>query len=153
MNKIWIYAKSIAIPVLVGLVVGWLTMSSMDYGNLNQPPFAPPGFIFPIVWTILYVLMGISYGILKTKGLVDAQVNSVYYWQLGINALWSIFFFVLKWRLFAFFWIILLGVKVYQMIKEFWQKDKLSGGLQIPYLAWIVFAGYLNFGVYWLNRL
>ena len=152
MNKVWIYIKSIAIPVIVGAVVGFITMRFMDYGSLNQPPLAPPGFIFPIVWTILYVLMGISYGMLKVDGLADNEVDSIYYLQLTINALWSIFFFVFKWRLFAFLWIILLGIAVAKMIRVFFERKPLAGYLQIPYFAWLIFAAYLNFGVYLLNR-
>jgi len=152
MNKIWIYVKSIAIPVLVGSLVGLITMNFMDYGSLNQPPFAPPGWLFPIVWTILYILMGISYAILKSNNLADDEVESIYSLQLGVNALWSIFFFVLKWRLFAFFWIILLAVLVIRMIKIFYDRNNVSGFLQIPYLVWLVFAAYLNIGVYFLNR-
>ena len=152
MNKIWVYVKSIAIPVIVGTVIGFITMRFMDYETLNQPPLAPPGFLFPIVWTILYVLMGISYGMLKVDGLADSEVDSVYGLQLTINALWSIFFFILKWRLFAFFWIILLGFTVVKMIQVFTKRKPISGYLQIPYLAWLIFAAYLNFGVYLLNR-
>ena len=152
MSKVWVYIKSIAIPVIIGAVVGFITMRFMDYGELNQPPLAPPGFIFPIVWTILYALMGISYAILKTNGLADDEVDSIYSLQLVVNALWSIFFFVLKWRLFAFFWIILLAILVVKMIRIFYERYRLAGYLQIPYLAWLVFAAYLNFGVYVLNR-
>ena len=96
--------------------------------------------------------MGISYGILKTKNLTDNEIDFVYYLQLGINALWSIFFFVLKWRLFSFLLILVLDFVVIAMIVKFYKKDKLSGLLQIPYLLWIVFASYLNLGVYFLNR-
>lgn len=152
MNKIWIYIKSIAIPLIVGGIVGFITSPFMDYGMLVKPFLAPPGITFPIVWTILYVLMGISYAILKSDGLLDDTANFVYYLQLGINALWSIFFFVLKWRLFAFFWIILLAVSVIWMIKEFYEREKIAGLLQIPYIIWIAFATYLNFGFYILNR-
>lgn len=146
------YFKSILIPVAVGAVVGFITSSFIDYENLIQPPFAPPSFLFPIVWTILYVLMGVSYGILKSNNLLDSKSNFIYYTQLAINALWSIFFFVFKWRLFSFFWLLLLIVFVILMIFDFYSKNKLTGLLQIPYLLWCLFAAYLNFGVYLLNR-
>ena len=116
MNKIWIYIKAIAIPLIVGGIIGAITSKYMDYQMLEKPFLAPPGFIFPIVWTFLYVLMGISYGILKSNGLLDDTASFVYYLQLGINALWSIFFFVLEWSLFAFFWILLLFVTVILLI-------------------------------------
>ena len=152
MNKIWVYIKSILIPVIVGGVVGLLISQFMDYEMLKKPPFAPPGFIFPIVWTILYILMGISYGILKTNNKVDDEINLIYYLQLGVNALWSIFFFIFKWRLFSFIWIILLAILVFIMIIKFYNKNKVAGLLQIPYLLWVLFASYLNLGFYILNR-
>ena len=119
---------------------------------LQKPPFAPPGAVFPIVWTILYVLMGISYGILKTNNQTDEEIDWIYYIQLAINALWSIIFFTFKWRLFAFVWIILLAVAIIAMITKFYNKNKIAGLLQIPYILWVVFAAYLNFGFYILNR-
>lgn len=152
MSKFKIYFKSILIPVVVGGIVGLLISKSIDYNSLVQPPLSPPSFIFPIVWSILYVLMGISYGILKSKDLVDSKINLIYYSQLLVNALWSIIFFVFKWRLFAFIWIILLDVLVIKLVIQFYQKDKTSGLLQIPYVLWVLFASYLNFGVYLLNR-
>lgn len=152
MSKFKIYAKSILIPVLVGGVVGLITSGFIDYNNLNQPPLSPPSIVFPIVWTILYTLMGVSYGILKSNSLVDSEINFIYYLQLFVNALWSFFFFVFKWRLFAFFWIILLAILVIIMIIQFYSKNKLAGLLQIPYLLWIIFATYLNLFVYLLNQ-
>ena len=152
MNKLGIYVKSILIPVLVGALVGLITSNVIDYETLKQPFLAPPAWIFPVVWTILYVLMGVSYGILKSNNQTNQEVEFIYYLQLVVNALWSIFFFVFKWRLFAFLWIILLGVLVIKMIKIFYEQNKTAGLLQIPYIIWIVFAAYLNFGVYVLNR-
>jgi len=152
MNKVKIYAKSILVPVLVGALVGIITSSFIDYNTLNQPPLSPPSILFPIVWTILYTLMGISYGILESNSLVDSRINFIYYLQLFVNALWSFFFFVFEWRLFSFFWILLLIALVIIMIIEFYRKNKIAGLLQIPYLLWLVFAAYLNFGVYLLNR-
>ncbi len=151
-NKIKTYAKSIIFPVLIGGIVGLIIAPFMDYTSLEKPPLAPPGFLFPIVWTILYILMGISYGILKTKNLTDDETNKIYYKQLAINALWPIFFFVFQWKLFAFVWILLLDIAVYIMIKKFYEKDKTAGALQIPYFIWLLFATYLNISIYLLNR-
>ena len=150
-NKVWIYIKSILVPVILGGIVGFITSSFIDYNSLQKPPLAPPAIIFPIVWTILYILMGVSYGRLKSKGLTDEKINRIYYLQLIINLLWSFIFFVFKWRLFAFFWIILLDIAVVIMIIRFYKKDKISGLLQIPYLIWLLFATYLNFGILFLN--
>ena len=151
MEKIKIYAKSILIPVLIGGIVGLIISSAIDYNSLQKPFLAPPSIVFPIVWTILYILMGISYGILKSNSLLDTKSINIYYLQLFVNALWSIFFFVFKWRLFAFVWILLLIILVYLMIKDFYSKNKVAGLLQLPYLLWIIFASFLNLAVYLLN--
>lgn len=152
MNKVSIYIKSILLPVLIGALVGLITSGSMDYNMLQKPPFAPLGAVFPIVWTILYILMGVSFGILKNNNQVDEDIDRIYYIQLAINALWSIIFFTLKLRLFAFVWIILLAIAVVIMIDKFYTKNKVAGFLQIPYILWVLFAAYLNFGFYIMNR-
>lgn len=152
MDKVRIYTKSILIPLIIGGVVGLITAPSMMYNNLKQPSFAPPGFLFPIVWTILYTLMGISYGILESNNLTDKETDQIYYAQLFVNALWSIIFFVLEWRLVAFVWIILLAVLIVVMIKKFYKKNQVAALLQIPYLLWVLFAAYLNLSIYLLNR-
>ena len=152
MSNFKIYAKSIILPILIGGIVGLIISPSIDYSNLNKPPLSPPSILFPIVWTILYVLMGISYGILDAKSLTDSKSNFIYYFQLFVNALWPIFFFTFEWRFFALLWIILLVFLVLLMVKEFYNKNKISGLLQIPYLLWTIFATYLNLGVYLLNR-
>ena len=152
MSKLSIYLKSILLPVVLGGIVGFIISGFMDYNMLQKPPFAPPAILFPIVWTILYVLMGVSYGILKSKGKTNEKINSIYYKQLVINLLWPIFFFMLDWRLFSFIWIILLVIAVIKMIIEFYKEDKIAGLLQILYLIWLLFASYLNLSFYLLNR-
>lgn len=152
MSQFKIYAKSILIPVAVGLIIGAITSSAIEYNTLIQPALAPPSILFPIVWTILYVLMGISYGRLKSKNLVNSEINFIYYLQLFVNALWSIIFFTFERRLFAFIWLLVLIFLVVTMIIKFYNKDKLAGLLQIPYLLWCLFAAYLNLSIYLLNR-
>lgn len=152
MEKLKNYLKSILVPVIVGGVVGFLISGSMDYDSLQKPFLAPPALTFPIVWTILYILMGISYGILKEKELIDNKVSTIYYVQLAVNALWPIIFFILKWRFVAFLWIILLALLVIWMSIKFYSKNKLVGLLQIPYIIWTLFATYLNLGIYLLNK-
>ena len=152
MSKVKIYIKSILIPVIVGGIVGAIISSTIDYNSLTKPFLAPPSIVFPIVWSILYVVMGISYGILESNGQIDGKINLIYYIQLGVNALWSIFFFTLKWRLFSFIWILLLAVLVIIMIIKFYQKNKIVGLIQIPYLLWVLFASYLNIAIYILNK-
>ena len=152
MNLVKIYLKSILTPVIVGGIVGVIISWAMDYTSLIKPFGAPPSILFPIVWTVLYILMGISYGILKSEGKNNKKIQIIYYTQLLVNSLWSIIFFTLKWRLFAFIWIIILIILVIIMIFEFYRKNKISGLLQIPYLLWIIFASYLNIAIYILNR-
>ena len=152
MSKFKIYAKSILVPVILGGIVGFIISGFIDYDSLILPIFSPPSIVFPIVWTILYILMGVSYGILDSNSLVDSEIKFIYYLQLFFNYLWSIIFFVFKWRLFAFFWIILLVFFVILMAVKFYAKNKVAGLLQIPYIIWTLFATYLNFFVYLLNR-
>ncbi|MBQ4260236.1 MAG: tryptophan-rich sensory protein [Ruminococcus sp.] len=152
MSKFRIYAPAIALPLLSGAAIGLLTSGSMDFDMLKKPPLSPPVILFPIVWTILYVLMGVSYGLVKDRSTPDSTDSLVYYLQLGVNLLWPVAFFVLKWRLFAFFWLLLLDALVIIMALRFCRKDKTAGRLQIPYTIWVLFATYLNFGVWILNQ-
>lgn len=152
MSKFKTYLKSILIPVIIGGIVGLFISKSIDYSFLQKPFLAPPSILFPIMWTILYILMGISYGILDSNNLIDTKQNIIYYLQLFVNALWSIFFFTLKWRLFSFIWIILLDLLVIIMIFSFYKKNKIAGLIQIPYLLWVLFASYLNLSIYLLNK-
>ena len=152
MSKFKIYAKSILIPVILGSIVGFIISGFIDYNSLIKPPFAPPSILFPIIWTILYVLMGLSYGILDSNNLVDYDINFIYYLQLIFNLLWPIIFFVFEARLFAFIWIIILAILVIIMTVKFFRKNQISGILQIPYIVWTFFASYLNLSIYLLNR-
>ena len=152
MSKFKIFAKSILIPLVIGGIVGFIISGSMDYDSLEKPFLSPPGILFPIMWSILYVLMGISYGILESNSLVNSKINIAYYTQLFVNAFWSIFFFVLKWRFFSFLWIILLVALVINMIIKFHAQNKVAAYLQIPYLLWTLFATYLNIAIYLMNK-
>lgn len=147
-----VYFRAILVPVIVGLVIGVITSNSIEYNMLIKPKLAPPSILFPIVWTILYILMGVSYGILDSKLLLEQETKKIYYFQLFVNALWPIFFFTFEWRLFAFIWIWLLIVAVIIMIIKFYKQNKTSGLIQIPYLLWLFFASYLNFSTYLLNK-
>lgn len=151
MNKFIIYLKNIVIALAVGGIIGFIISDFIDYSELIKPPLAPPGYVFGIVWSILYILMGISYSILEVNNYLDEKTKKVYYIQLFVNALWSIIFFVLKLRFVSIAWIILLIILIIQMIKLFYNKNKISAYLQIPYLIWTIFATYLNMGVYILN--
>ena len=151
----WKLAKAIAIPVIGGAVTGLLTSGGMrGFDMVNQPPLSPPGWLFPIVWTILYTLMGISSYLIyeNSTGEKRRQALFIYAAQLIVNLLWPFFFFVLDWYLFSFVWLIGLWVLIFQMIREFSEISKIAAYINIPYLLWVTFAGYLNLGIWWLNR-
>lgn len=151
-NKIKTYAISILVPVLLGAAIALLTMGSIDYNTLIKPPLSPPSWLFPVAWSVLYVLMGISHGILKSKGLTTHDTETVYYVQLGVNLLWPVIFFIPEWRLFALVWIVALDILIIIMAVRFYRRDRAAGFLQIPYILWVLFATYLNLGIYLLNR-
>lgn len=147
--------KNILIPLLVGSFAAFLTRNAMSsFETLNQPPLSPPGILFPIVWTILYTLMGISFYLIETAVVPSdliAEAKFLYILQLIVNFLWPIFFFHLNWYLFSFFWLILLIIVVLKMLKQFSYISRLAVYLNIPYLIWLIFASYLNYGVWILN--
>lgn len=138
-------------PLLIGLIISLLIKNNIDYQSLKQPPLAPPSILFPIIWTILYILMGISYYLYKKNTYTDKTEVIIYYLQLFVNALWSIIFFILKLRFFSIIWILILAILVYTLITLFIQKYKPSAYLLISYLIWCIFATYLNIGIFLLN--
>lgn len=145
---------SILIPLGLGLLVGLLTMSGINnLDNLVMPSFMPPNYIFAIVWPILYLLMGISsYLIKESYSCYSGTCLIIYYVQLAVNLIWPIIFFILDLRLFALVWIILLVILVLYMIWCFLGLKKAASYLQIPYLLWLLFATFLNYSIYILNR-
>ena len=154
-NKIRPYAGFSAAALAVGGLSALLTGSGMkDFAALNQPPLSPPGWIFPAVWTILYVLMGVGMAIVwrETSGRALRRAVEAWALQLAVNFFWTILFFRLEARLLAFFWLILLLVLAVRMTLIFRRHSDPAAELQIPYLAWLVFAGYLNLAVWLLNR-
>ena len=138
-------------PLLVGSIVGVIISSNIDYNTLVKPPLSPPSIVFPIVWTILYLLMGLSYFLLKKTEPSTPLESFLYYLQLAVNALWSLIFFVWENRGLAVLWIILLDFLVILMIYFFSKKNKVSAYLNFFYLAWVLFATYLTIGIYLLN--
>jgi len=148
--------KSIALPLIVGGIAGFLTRNSMeDFAMLNQPPLSPPGWLFPVVWTILYTLMGISAHLIRTSDANDGQKDNalkIYYLQLFVNFLWPLFFFVGEWYFFSLLWLILLWLLIAIMITRFGAISKPAAYLNIPYFIWVTFATYLNAGIWILNR-
>ena len=169
---------SILIPLAVGTIAGLLTMGGMQqFAVLNKPPLSPPAWLFPVVWTILYILMGISsyliyvsgekkqkngnQGTDSSKGKKESgntkentgreQALTTYGYQLIVNFLWPVFFFNFQWYFFAFLWLVLLWILVAKMILEFGEISKAAALMNIPYLLWLSFAGYLNLGIWLLN--
>ncbi len=155
-KKLKPYIISVAIALAVGGLSYLLTSKSMEfYSTINKPALAPPGWIFPIVWTILFILMGLSAAIVYTDKLsTDKQRKdalTVYAVQLIFNFFWTLIFFNLRAFLFAFIWIIILWALIIVMIIEFYKIRKLAGIIQIPYFLWVTFAAYLNLMIYLLN--
>ena len=148
------YLISIAIPLVIGGVSAFITMKGMPYYDMQRKPFfTPPNAVFPIGWTILYILMGISAArISQSNDPKKYQALKTYWLQLAVNFFWSVLFFGLHQYFLAFLWLLLLIILVAKMIKDFAQIDLTAAKLQIPYLLWCIFAAALNFGVWWLNR-
>lgn len=154
MNKL----KSIGLlllPLAVGGISSLLSGNMAQlYTQLNQPPFSPPGWVFPVVWTILYLLMG--YASARVFRADDAprdkrRALTVYFLQLAVNGLWSVLFFRLQWFLAALVWIVLLWALIVQTMRLFSRVDEGASDLLIPYLLWVTFATYLNFGFWLIN--
>ncbi len=145
----------IAIPLLVGGLSALVTRSEMEkYATLNQPPLSPPGWLFPIVWTVLFVLMGIaSYLVLRRDpdSLVVRNALKLYGIQLVFNFVWSVLFFNLGMFYLAFAWLVLLWVLILVTLLQFRRIAPAAGWLMLPYLLWVTFAGYLNLAVAMLN--
>ena len=143
------------IPLAVGVIAALLTGSGMDtFETLNKPPLSPPGWLFPVAWTLLYLLMGVaSYLVLESRGPQEIIHKGItlYAVQLAFNFLWSIVFFNLEWYLFAFIWLVALWILILLTALQFRRVSKPAAYLLIPYLVWAAFALYLNLGIYILN--
>lgn len=150
------YVFWILITEAVGGLAGWLTRDGTKIFNetILQPPLSPPPIVFPIVWGLLYALLGISAAriYLSPPSQARSLGLNLYITQLILNFFWSPIFFNLQAFGLAFFWLVLLWVVVLWMILTFRKTDPLAAKLQIPYLLWLTFAAYLNLGVWYLNR-
>lgn len=141
---------ALALPLAVGGLATALSGGMGDYQDLVQPPLSPPGWVFPVVWTVLYLLMGYSSYRIYISGKPEAEIKSalrLYLAQLGLNFLWPIVFFGLAWYLPAFFLLLALWVVLFLTVRAFTKLDERAGDLLIPYLLWVTFAGYLNLGI------
>lgn len=146
----------IVIPLAVGGIAGFLSRGGMEtFEQLNKPPLSPPGWLFPVVWSILYILMGIaSYLVLTSDGHPEdiEHALTAYGIQLAVNFVWPLLFFNLNMYLASFFWLVHLWLLIVITIKLFSRLSPTAGKLMVPYLLWVTFAGYLNAFIYLLNR-
>ncbi len=148
------FVISLLIPLLGGLLSGLLARGGIgNFDLLKKASLTPPGWVFAVVWPILYLLMGYSsYLIMEENDYHSDCCLKIYYLNLFINFLWSPLFFGLGLRLFSFIWIILLDIVVIYMAICFYKVNKKATYLLIPYLVWLSFATYLNLMFYLLNR-
>lgn len=146
---------NLAIPLAVGGLSALLTKDSMVvFDFVKKPPLSPPAWLFPVVWTILYILMGLAAYYVHTsdKPKRDIDIALLFYGiQLFFNFFWSIFFFNMQEYLFAFIWLIALWVFILVTTIKFFGIEKKSGYLMLPYLLWVSFAAYLNWAIFVLN--
>ncbi len=151
------YIYSILIALGVGGLSALLTTGNMDiYSEITKPPLSPPSILFPIVWSILFVLMGVSSAMVScTKTATLRERNSAlvtYGLSLFFNFFWSILFFNFRWFFVSFIWILILLYTIIKTIIKYKKINSIAAFLQIPYLLWVGFATYLNFSIWWLNR-
>jgi len=145
----------IAVPLIVGGIAGFISKDSMSvFETLNKPPLSPPGWLFPVAWMILYILMGIASYLTVTSGAPQRSISQslkLYGIQLFFNFLWTFWFFNLGLYFFAFIWLIVLWILILATIISFAHISKPAAYLMLPYLLWVAFAGYLNLGIAILN--
>ncbi len=150
------YSVAIAIPLAVGTLSAFLTMENMDiYGVVNTPPLSPPSWLFPIAWTVLYILMGVSSAMvcIRRETSPEDAKRGIYSYviSLVLNFGWSLIFFNAGAFLFAFIWLCVMLYYIVRTVIFYFNVSKLAAYLQIPYIIWVAFAGYLNFGIFLLN--
>ncbi|MBR7142956.1 MAG: tryptophan-rich sensory protein [Clostridia bacterium] len=155
-KKIKPYALSVLLALAVGGLSAWITGDNMDiYSQINKPALAPPGILFPIVWGILYVLMGISAACVYVKRQTDPVAAErglrTYLLSLAVNLLWSPVFFRGRAFLTALLLLVLLWVLILRTVMLYRKVSPAAAYLQLPYLAWVTFAGYLNLSIWVLN--
>ena len=155
-QKVKVFGIGIAIPLAVGGLAAFLTRNSMDiYDRINQPFLAPPSWVFPVVWTILYALMGVSSALIYENKDCAAEDKKrafrLYALNLAVNFLWSIIFFNMGAFFAAFLWIMLLIFVIIRMTGAFYKIKPIAAYLQIPYVIWCCFASYLTASIWLMN--
>ena len=151
----WPLAAAILLPLALGGLSAMLTREGMELFKLmRKPPLSPPDWLFPIAWTILYLLMGIAMGLVwrSSSGRARKEATALWSIQLAVNGLWPVLFFLLGAHGPAFIWLVGLIVLVLFMIADFSRRNAAAAWLSAPYLLWLLFAAYLNLGIWLLNR-
>lgn len=145
---------NLIVPLAIGGLSTFLTKDSMNlYETITRPSLSPPSWLFPVAWTLLYILMGISsYLVTVSDSESKTEALTLYSISLVLNFIWSPIFFIGQNYLVAFIVLVILWYTVFQMIQAFFEIRPLAATLQIPYLIWLTFAGYLNLSIYFLNR-
>lgn len=153
MNKKITSVIILLLPLAVGILAAVLTSGGVGiYSRFNKPALAPPAFVFPVAWTVLYALMGVSSCIVyRLDNPLRKNALAVFYIGLVFNFFWSMIFFLLNDFMFAFVWLVFLWVIIIFTIIYFYRINKTSAYLLIPYLLWVTFAGYLNLAIYLIN--
>ena len=148
------FLYSSAITFIFAILGGIVTYIGMPrFQNTVQPPLSPPAYLFPIVWTLLFLLMSVSAAIIyDSDDEISPKALFLYMIQLTLNFWWCVLFFGFRLYFFSFIWLLLLLLTVFIMTVLFYRVNKLAGILQIPYILWLTFAAYLNFGIWFLNR-
>ena len=155
MKKTWIFIVNIAAALLVGALSAFASGNMDVFDSVPKPPLTPPAALFPVVWTILFILMGTGISLVLTSASKPAQKKEslkLYIAQLIFNFFWSILFFNLRLFGVAFFWLLALWVLIVLMTFSFKKSSKTAAYLQIPYILWVTFAGYLNLSIFFLAR-
>ena len=149
-----LYLLAISLPLLVGGAAAVITADSMNaYETMAKPPLSPPGWVFPVVWTLLYALMGLASGLVADSGHPQRKKPlRLYGLQLLVNFMWPIVFFRWEMPFAALLLLIFLFILVLALYRQFRLADRIAGWMIVPYLLWLVVALWLNLGIWWLNR-
>lgn len=160
-GRIWRIALAIAIPLGGGFIISLFTRDAMTkFGDFNQPPLSPPAWLFPVAWTILYVLMGVASYLIWEKGYLSKKPADktssrnaliIYAIQLVFNFAWTPFFFALDLFWFAFVWLIVMWILIIVLMIKTQKISKPAFFMLLPYIIWCTFAAYLNCGIAILN--
>ncbi|MBQ3310120.1 tryptophan-rich sensory protein [Candidatus Saccharibacteria bacterium] len=159
-GKVWRFVLCVVVPLVVGGISAALTMGAMSkFGEMKQPPLAPPAWLFPVAWTILYVLMGVASWFVWMKGMRGGKKEKtfakkwlfIYGLQLVFNFCWSPMFFNFQWYWFAFGWLIVMWLMIIALIVMARKYSMPAMWMLIPYVLWCTFAAYLNAGIAVLN--